>query len=1275
MGFTVISGEPGPGVCAITPISAPTATAFSIYGEYFGSTPSSVAFYNSVVATTSTWQPTLIQGNVPSGAATGPVTVTVGGNPSNEVNFEVAACDPSATNACFTGYRCCANTLACTPTTMDCAAAVPATNTLFEWVTGPIPVVPRVIRQCDDPGMPNRIVSPSPWDGRSGGTSVCTNAKVMATFTTPIANINADTVRVQPCTGADPEVPCAQTAAPIAGSFAVMADRFEFTPSVLLSPSTTYQVTLTTGITAAGPSGESLVAPYVFTFRTRSSALPCAVESVAVAPGVRTLTDEGDGIINTDGDDGDALLSASGVGDDECVFLSLTGQTVSWSTTNNVGNPASPSVNVLPRPTLLERIASAANETVGNAVNVIATLVEQGIDGRAFVTVDYTDPEVQNYWPNCDSACINAQIGAEFNVAMDPTTLTSSSVHLERCASELCSVGNVDLPVVLPPLIENGTEQILTPLVPLLQNTFYRVTIDGTARSASGVALTNLNYGDGFSWTFRVRPDGALCAIDHVETAPQSARLQAIGQRQGFAVTPFGPSDSCSEGGQRLSGADYGWAWTSSNPTTAFLMSDGILDLGAAPGCSAQCVLSGSQAGISVCGNGAVEYGEQCDGGNALPGDGCSEACVWEGTTACVFDDDPLTPEPTNCCGNGAYEAFEECDDSNSEDGDGCSASCTNEGASAVGSVCGNGSLAYDASIGGEECDDGNNSSGDGCSNQCLWEGSDSNAPAVCGNGVVELGEACDGGNASNGDGCSSTCRFEGQSACVAVVGSPAFCCGNGVIEAFEECEDGNTVAGDGCSNRCVLEGSSINYPVASFCGDGAVGAGELATCEGLGGDGRIDPAQYAEVSASIASQEPADDGRYSTEITATEDISVESDAATLTVECSCSASSECPTGGTAYACAERSGCCAPRPELPTFQPVGSEICRNAQVRVIFTDEIDTTSLMAPDIELNDNTVVNGPPNIALRIDSVTDPVLCDRMGYTYLAATSINVAFLPPVLDRLLFSLISMVLPQGAQAIAAGCYMPTTPVPVDSGDHTEVILQYSAALEPNTSYTIVVVGDAAPTDADETGVLTESGAGFNAVEIISSFTTGEKICDLDLLAVADETGDGFYATPSTPHTFTATALSSLATGPAAITPLPGVYDWTIGWSVPSDSDILAVTGDASGEVEAISSQTTSGLEDVTAIAEITADTLNASTWGCRSCKCLCEVLTCGHAMTAFDTAKRRRGTGLTFAPCIHQTFGVSLWVFMAERQVPSRNNHRAVLKYPIYASKPLASA
>ncbi len=1197
VGFSVVSGTSGPGICGITPVSGPTGAVVNIYGEYFGSVTDGVTFYNGAPATASRWEPTLITAPVPSNAVTGPLTVSVGGNPSNEVNFEVASCDPTVANACSTGNRCCPNTLACTPLTIDCSAPIPSTNMLFEWVTGPIPVVPRVIRQCDAVNVPNRIVSPSPWDGRSGGTTVCVNAKVTAAFTTNITNINAGTVQVQQCTGADPEIPCAQVAAPISGSFAVMADRFEFTPDVLLPPSTSYRVTLTTGITAAGPSGEPMSAPFVYTFRTGSSPLPCAVESVMVAPGQRTLTEEGDGVINVDGDEGDALLSASGLGSDACVLLSLVGQTIQWSTTNNVGSPASPSVDVLPRASLLERIASAANETVGNAVNVIATLVQQGINGRAFVTVDFTDPEVQNFWPNCDTACVNAQIGAEFNVAMDPTTLTASSVHLEECPSELCEVGLVDLPIALPPLIEDGTEQIITPLVPLAPNTFYRVSINGTVRSSSGVALVNLNRGNTFSWTFRVSPDGALCAVDHVETAPSNARLQAIGQRQGFAVTPFGPPDSCSEGGQRLNGADYGWSWTSSNTTTAFLMSGGILDLGPAPGCNGQCVLSGSQANISVCGNGVVEYGEQCDGGNATPGDGCSNTCVWEGTAACVFDSDPLTPEPTNCCGNSAPEAFEECDDGNSVADDGCSATCTNEGSAAVGSVCGNGSLAYDASIGGEECDDGNTASGDGCSFQCIWEGSNSNSPAVCGNGVIEIGEACDGGNATPGDGCSAVCRFEGQSACSLTAVATGGCCGNGAIESLEECDDGAAISGDGCSNRCILEGSSIDYAVASFCGDGAVGAGELATCEGLGGDGRVDPAQYAEVSANIASQEPASNGLYTTLINATEDVSNEDDAATLSVSCSCQASAECPTGGVAYACAETSGCCAPRPALPTFEPVGSGVCRNAQVRVTFVEVMDVVSFTEPDITLNDNTVVEGEPNLALRISGVATEAACDAIeNATFISssAAAINVAFLPHFLDRLVAPFLSVLRPRDAQAIADGCYMPVSFVAVDAGDHTEVILEYSAALEPNQPYTIVVVGDPLPIDGNETGVLTESGAGFNAIEITSSFITGNEICDLDTLPIADETGDGFYATANTPHTFTATATSLLPSGPVEIVPLPGVYDWSIAWTVPEGSEILSVTGDTTGSVEAISSQDTSGLEYVTAVATITADNLIA---------------------------------------------------------------------------------
>ena len=99
----------------------------------------------------------------------------------------------------------------------------------------------------------------------------------------------------------------------------------------------------------------------------------------------------------------------------------------------------------------------------------------------------------------------------------------------------------------------------------------------------------------------------------------------------------------------------------------------------------------------SVCGNGVVDVGEQCDDGNTISGDGCNDICV---------------TEPEIMCGNFVLEN-------------------------------------------GEQCDDGNTTSGDGCSDICLIE------EASCGNSVVEVGEQCDDGNTEAGDGCSAICTIE----------------------------------------------------------------------------------------------------------------------------------------------------------------------------------------------------------------------------------------------------------------------------------------------------------------------------------------------------------------------------------------------------------------------------------------------------------------------------------------------------------------------------------
>jgi len=64
-----------------------------------------------------------------------------------------------------------------------------------------------------------------------------------------------------------------------------------------------------------------------------------------------------------------------------------------------------------------------------------------------------------------------------------------------------------------------------------------------------------------------------------------------------------------------------------------------------------------------TCGNNIVEEGEECDDGNIIDNDGCTNAC-------------------TNAvCGDGIVQFFvEACDDGNTVDGDGCDSTCQNEG-------------------------------------------------------------------------------------------------------------------------------------------------------------------------------------------------------------------------------------------------------------------------------------------------------------------------------------------------------------------------------------------------------------------------------------------------------------------------------------------------------------------------------------------------------------------------------------------------------------------
>jgi len=153
-------------------------------------------------------------------------------------------------------------------------------------------------------------------------------------------------------------------------------------------------------------------------------------------------------------------------------------------------------------------------------------------------------------------------------------------------------------------------------------------------------------------------------------------------------------------------------------------------------------------------GNGGTYYWEQCDDGNANPGDGCSSTCTIEPGWVCSAPGEACH-EPV--CGDGiidfivgagggaggggsggasgsgsggfaggSYGAFEACDDGNTAPGDGCDPVCSvepgwycnNWGSPCHRTVCGDGFIDYPS----EDCDDGNQQAGDGCSPACTWE-------------------------------------------------------------------------------------------------------------------------------------------------------------------------------------------------------------------------------------------------------------------------------------------------------------------------------------------------------------------------------------------------------------------------------------------------------------------------------------------------------------------------------------------------------------------------
>ena len=1100
--FPINSNAPTPGICGLKPNNGPIGASMQILGEKFGSS-GSITFYNNVSAASDAWGSEVIQTKVPAGAVSGPVKVAVNSVASNSSNFTVGDCSKNS-SLCTVDEQCCNSS--CISASEECK--VSAKESAYAWriSTGAIPKAPKVVEECST-AKDAQNPSPAPWDTRPGGNSVCINAIVGVRFdgkldaTTVVYNgVSSDTVALYKCTATVGSDPCSsKTKVSLNSTYSKIYEVSNTEDGILLYPiggllkNTQYSVELSTGIRGAGAGGGYMEEKeecgsglaYCFKFKTANSDGLCKVGGLVVSPGTKTSTAQNELI--------DYLASVRSK-DDVCINIDASKYTYTWASSQpskadifktgfNIAGTAIPQAAIS---------KSYAETSANNPAVITSKIPTENVFGNGTLVVDFTDPAIISKWPSCDTACVNATIGAAFNTDMNSASFTGA-IEVWKCKTENCTAfdgqagGSISYS-------STDKKVVFTPAGVLEISRYYLVRFDTLKiKSTSNVYLTGKNDGKYYSWKFKTRSDGTPCTINKVIVSPSGGTLNYIGQIMQLDSTALSAPDACSLQGQELNPYSLSWSWFAKNSESetyqvASLVGNGALAVlpPKGVGCNDKCLRTGSKAGVSVCGNNKIEIGEDCDGGNSVNGDGCSNTCQNEGSS--------LT------CGNNIKDKGEDCDDGNKTSGDGCSSVCVNEGSSKGKSICGNKSIGT-----GEDCDDENASSGDGCSNECLNEGSQAGI-ASCGNGILEktLGEDCDDGNKTSGDGCSSVCLNEGS-----IYGGST--CGNGgTSEKGEDYDDANVKSGDGYSSICLAEGSSLNYTSTSICGNGAIETGE--ECDGGTSDTKVDPRQYAKAEGKGKSKVSA----------AASNVSGQLD---IEVQCVYTSDAQCPiiTGKTFGAGTDN--CCYEKAKVIETKPSGNDVCRNTLVSFKFNELMDASAgTISIDEKKNGGTCPVGST-------VSSDGLWCD-----------------------------------GAIKATRGFLDDATK------NQTEFIFNILSILKASKQYRVQIKNDF------------KSKKGVVALGTSWTFTTGSNVCKLEKVSISPGT-----VTFTKVETQQAQAIPMTISGDE-ISAIPGVYDWTWGWSTDLGVDSVSLA-DKTANPLSLAAKTKNDDGTLNATASIKTDT------------------------------------------------------------------------------------
>jgi ketosteroid isomerase-like protein len=380
---------------------------------------------------------------------------------------------PSIALATSTSYRATITTGA-----KDSAGAPLAANVVWMFTTAP----------------PATVVSTSPVNG---ATAVAVNATVSATFSEAM---NPTTINAATFTLTGPG------ATSVAGTVTYAGNTAVFSPTTVLSTSTLYTATITTG--ARDPAGTPLAANFIWTFTTgaQASVVSTVPANGAVAVSTNTIVSATFSEVMNPATINAATFTLTGPG-----ATSVAG-TVTYAGTSATFTPT----------------AALAAGTL-----YTATITTGARDpGGAGLTANYVwtfatgpSPSIISTIPvnGATAVAVNTPISAVLSGAMNPATINAATFTLTGPGATPVS-GIVTYA---------GTAATFTPSIVLATSTIYTATITTGTKNTAGVALA-ANY----VWTFVTAPPAIVVSTIPASGATAVAVNAAISSTFSEAMNP-----------------------------------------------------------------------------------------------------------------------------------------------------------------------------------------------------------------------------------------------------------------------------------------------------------------------------------------------------------------------------------------------------------------------------------------------------------------------------------------------------------------------------------------------------------------------------------------------------------------------------------------------------------------------------------------------------------------------------------------------------------------